>query len=479
MDSGDLLLVFIAAVTALAAAGLGAVDAALTRVSRVSVDEFARQGKAGAANLARVVADPGRYLALLLLLRIAGEMAAAACITVLAVHAYGSGFAAVGLGALVSTLVAYILVGVMFRTLGRQHAPAVSLATAGLTIRLAKVFGPLPRLLIAFGNAVTPGPGYRDGPFASEAELRDLVDLAEENEVIEPEERDMIASVFELGDTLVREVMVPRPDMVFIESDKTVRQAISLALRSGFSRIPVIGESIDDVVGIGFLKDMVGWEREGRESSRVAEVMRPPVLVPESKPADDLLREMQASRTHMAVVIDEYGGTAGLVTIEDVLEEIVGEITDEYDSATPPVEWLDDDTARVTARLDVDDLADLFGVEELPGAQDVETVGGLLANALGRVPIPGATADVAGLRLSAERAAGRRNQIGTVVVHRLSPAPSNGGSGAGGSGAGKGATGSDSKGSNGKGTNRKTDGKKTDGESEGHPPGPASRKVTS
>ncbi|CAI7976848.1 putative hemolysin [Frankia sp. Hr75.2] len=484
MDSGDLLLVFIAAVTALAAAGLGAVDAALTRVSRVSVDEFARQGKAGAANLARVVADPGRYLALLLLLRIVGEMAAAACITVLAVHAYGSGFAAVGLGALVSTLVAYILVGVMFRTLGRQHAPAVSLATAGLTIRLAKVFGPLPRLLIAFGNAVTPGPGYRDGPFASEAELRDLVDLAEENEVIEPEERDMIASVFELGDTLVREVMVPRPDMVFIESDKTVRQAISLALRSGFSRIPVIGESIDDVVGIGFLKDMVGWEREGRESSRVAEVMRPPVLVPESKPADDLLREMQASRTHMAVVIDEYGGTAGLVTIEDVLEEIVGEITDEYDSAAPPVEWLDDDTARVTARLDVDDLADLFGVEELPGAQDVETVGGLLANALGRVPIPGATADVAGLRLSAERAAGRRNQIGTVVVHRLSPAPGNGGNGAGKSGdgrgtTGKGATGSDSKGSNGKGTNRKTDGKKTDGESEGHPPGPASRKVTS
>ncbi|WP_018640411.1 hemolysin family protein [Parafrankia elaeagni] len=440
MATGDLLLVLIAAVAALAAAGLGAVDAALTRVSRVSVDEFARAGKTGAANLARVVADPGRFLALLLLLRIVGEMAAAACITVLAVHAYGAGFAAVGLGALVSTLVAYILVGVMFRTLGRQHAPAVSLATAGLTIRLAKVFGPLPRLLIAFGNAVTPGPGYRDGPFASEAELRDLVDLAEENDVIEPAERDMIASVFELGDTLVREVMVPRPDMVFIESDKTVRQAVSLALRSGFSRIPVIGENVDDVVGIAFLKDMVGWEREGPQDSRVAQIMRAPALVPESKPADDLLREMQASRTHMAVVIDEYGGTAGLVTIEDILEEIVGEITDEYDSAAPPVEWLDKDTARVTARLDVDDLAELFGIDEVPEAHDVETVGGLLATVLGRVPIPGATADIAGLRLSAERAAGRRNQIGTVVVQRLSPTPR--GQDGSGDGAGRPATGS-------------------------------------
>lgn len=423
MASGDIFLIFIAAVSSLAASAFGAVDAALTRVSRVSVEEFARQGRAGAASLSRIVADPGRSLALLLLLRIGGEMVAAACITVLAVHAYGAGFAAIGLGALVSTLVAYILVGVMFRTLGRQHAPAVSLATAGLTLRLTKIFGPLPRLLILLGNAVTPGRGYRDGPFASEAELRDLVDLAEENEVIEPEERDMIASVFELGDTLVREVMVPRPDMVFIESTKTVRQAISLALRSGFSRIPVIGESVDDVVGIAFLKDMVGREREGAEDRPVCEVMRPPVLVPESKPVDDLLREMQASRAHMAIVIDEYGGTAGLVTIEDILEEIVGEITDEYDTEVAPVEWLDDTTARVTARLPVDDFTELFGIDEPPGFDEVETVGGLLAHALGRVPIPGATAEVAGLRLVAERAAGRRNQIGTVVVHRLGPSP--------------------------------------------------------
>jgi CBS domain containing-hemolysin-like protein len=425
MGSGDTPLILLAVLASLVAAALGGVDAALTRVSRVTVEEFARQGRPGARRLATVVADPGRYLALLLLLRIMGEMIAAACVTIVAAHAYGTGFGAVFLGAAIATLVAYVLVGVMFRTLGRQHAPTVALAGAGLTVGLARLFGPLPRLLIALGNAVTPGKGYRDGPFASEAELRDLVDLAEENEVIQPAERDMIASVFELGDTLVREVMVPRPDIIFIESTKTVDAAISLALRGGFSRIPVIGESVDDVVGIVFLKDLVGRERDGGADASVESVMRPPVLVPESKPADDLLREMQASRTHMAVVIDEYGGTAGLVTIEDILEEIVGEIVDEYDSAVPRVEWLDDETARVTARLEVEDLAELFGVSEddLPGADGVETVGGLLASALGRVPIPGATASVGGLSLTAERAAGRRNQIGTVVVHRLGAEP--------------------------------------------------------
>ncbi|MGF7233828.1 MAG: hemolysin family protein [Frankia sp.] len=421
MASGDVGLLLVAGLATVEAAGLGAVDAALSRVSRVAVDTFTREGRAGAENLAAIVADPGRYLALLLLLRTAGEMVAAGCVTVVFVGFYGAGFGAALLGALVATLLSYLLVGVAFRTLGRQHAPTVALATAGLTIRLTKVFGPLPRLIIALANALTPGPGYRDGPFATEAELRDLVDLAEERDVIESGERDMIASVFELGDTLVREVMVPRPDMVFIESTKTVRQAISLALRSGFSRMPVIGENVDDVVGIAFLKDLVSREREGWEDRPVDAVMRASVMVPDSKPADDLLREMQATRTHMAVVIDEYGGTAGIVTIEDVLEEIVGEIADEYDTEAPPVEWLDPDSARVTARLPAHDLAELFDVD-VPEADDVDTVGGLLASALGRVPLAGAMAAVAGLTLTAERAAGRRNRIGTVLVRRESGA---------------------------------------------------------
>jgi CBS domain containing-hemolysin-like protein len=241
--------------------------------------------------------------------------------------------------------------------------------------------------------------------------------------VIEPGERAMIHSVFELGDTIVREVMVPRTDMIFVESGKTLRQALSLALRSGFSRIPVVGENLDDVVGIAYLKDIVTRTYEysdGPVDEPVTSVMRPTTFVPDSKPVDDLLREMQARQTHVAIVIDEYGGTAGLVTIEDILEEIVGEIADEYDREQPPVEWLGDGHARVTARLSVDELAELFDVRI--EAEDVDTVGGLLAQLLGRVPIAGSTATVSGLRLTAESLAGRRNRISTVTVRRESPA---------------------------------------------------------
>jgi Mg2+/Co2+ transporter CorC len=234
----------------------------------------------------------------------------------------------------------------------------------------------------------------------------------------------MVRSVFELGDTIVREVMVPRTDMVFIEHDKTLGQALSLALRSGFSRIPVVGENTDDVVGIAYLKDIVAWEHEhpGAEGTeRIEKVMRPATYVPESKPVNELLRQMQTQRIHVAIAIDEYGGTAGLVTIEDILEEIVGEITDEYDTERAPVEWLAPGTARVTARLPVTELEELFGVAV--NAEDVETVGGLLAHELGRVPIAGAEATVAGLKLTAENLAGRRNKLGTVLIERVAAHP--------------------------------------------------------
>ena len=368
-----------------------------------------------------MVADPARYLNLLLLLRVIAEIGAASLTTVSMVHAFGAGLAAVGVATLIMALISYIILGVAFRTLGRQHAPRLALRSAGLTIALTRVFGPFPQLLILLGNAITPGRGYREGPFSTEAELRDLVDLAEERGVVERSERDMIASVFELGDTLAREVMVPRTDMVWVEHQKTVAQGVALALRSGFSRIPVIGESVDDVIGIAFLKDLVRREHDGWEDRPIELVMRKAYFVPESKPADDLLREMQSRREHLAVVIDEYGGTAGLVTIEDVLEEIVGEITDEYDQETPPIERLDDDRVRVTARLPVEDLAELFDLE-LPNENEVETVGGLLASLLGRVPIPGAVAHVAGLELVAESTAGRRNRIDTVLATREQPA---------------------------------------------------------
>ncbi|MFF5211903.1 hemolysin family protein [Streptosporangium sp. NPDC000396] len=404
---------------------IASAETALTRISRVRAEEFVRDGRQGALRLQMIVADPPRYLNLLLLLRLSCELGATVIATLLFIDWFGDQGWAYAAAAAVMIVISYVIVGVSPRTLGRQHAEPIALASAPLVYRLTRIFGPLPTLLILLGNAVTPGKGFKEGPFTSEAELRDLVDLAEERRVIEPDEREMIHSVFELGDTLVREVMVPRTDMVFIERGKTLNQALSLALRSGFSRIPVVGENEDDVIGIAYLKDIVRRVQEAGDDGRAAQVetiMRPATYVPESKPIDQLLREMQARQIHQAIVIDEYGGTAGLVTIEDILEEIVGEITDEYDQEAPRVEPLEDGSVRVTSRLSVDDLEDLFDIEL--EVDDVETVGGLLAHALGRVPIAGAEAVVGGLTLTAESLAGRRNRIGTVLVRRIASAES-------------------------------------------------------
>jgi len=402
---------------------IASVETALTRISRVRAEEAARDGRRGGERLHAIVTDAPRYLNLLLLLRLCCEMVATVIATLLFIDLMDDqGWAYVSAAA-VMILVSYVIVGVMPRTLGRQHAEPIALAAAPIVYGLTKIFGPLPKLLILLGNALTPGKGFRDGPFTSEAELRDLVDLAEERRVIEPDEREMIHSVFELGDTLVREVMVPRTDMVYIERGKTLSQALSLALRSGFSRVPVVGENEDDVIGIAYLKDITRRVHESGEdggNERIESIMRPATYVPESKPIDELLREMQARQTHLAIVIDEYGGTAGLVTIEDVLEEIVGEIADEYDQEAPRVEPMAGGAMRVTARMPVDELAELFHAEI--EVDDVETVGGLLAHALGRVPIAGSQAEVAGLRLTAESLAGRRNRISTVVVRRSAPA---------------------------------------------------------
>jgi len=264
------------------------------------------------------------------------------------------------------------------------------------------------------------------GIVADEGELRELVDLAEASHLIEDDERRMIHSVFELGDTTVREVMVPRGDVVYVERHKTLRQTLSLFLRSGFSRLPVIGESLDNIVGLVYFKDVVRRDFDAPDvetTQRVDELMRPPVWVPESKPVDELLAEMQARRQHIAVVVDEYGGTAGLVTIEDILEEIVGEITDEHDREDREPQQLADGSWRVPARFLVDDLRELVGfeVEE----DDVDSVGGLLAKHLGLVPIAGSQVEAHGLRFTAEETAGRRNKIGTVLIQPvlIQPAP--------------------------------------------------------
>jgi CBS domain containing-hemolysin-like protein len=416
----DVWLIVAAALLIVAGGFFAGAEAALSRVSRVTADELERAGRRGATRLQQVVADPARYLNVLALLRVTCEIFATVLVTVVCLDRFSANWQAVLVAGGVMVVVSYVAVGVSPRTIGRQHAARVALLSARLVLTLARVLGPLPQLLILIGNALTPGKGFRDGPFASEAELRDLVDLAQENKLIEDRERVMIHSVFELGDTIAREVMVPRTDVVFIERIKTLRQAMSLALRSGFSRIPVVGEGSDDVLGVAYLKDIIRrtYEYRDAESTETVEsVMRPAVFVPESKPVDELLREMQAQQTHIAIVVDEYGGTAGLVTIEDVLEEIVGEITDEYDVERPLVEDLPDGALRVSARLHIDELAERFDVNL--DDDDVDTVGGLLAKHLGRVPIPGAHVNVGGLELTAEGTQGRRNRLGTVVVRRV------------------------------------------------------------
>jgi len=322
----------------------------------------------------------------------------------------------------VMLLISFVVIGVAPRTLGRQHNEVVALWSAAPLAFVTKVLGPLPRLLILVGNALTPGKGFREGPFSTETELRELVDIAEASALIEAGERRMIHSVFELGDTIAREVMVPRNDVVYIERHKNLRQTMSLFLRSGFSRVPVIGDNLDDVLGFAYLKDLVRRDFEAPDvefTQRIDEVMRPPYFVPESKPVDALLTEMQSRRQHLAVVVDEYGGTAGLATIEDLLEEIVGEITDEYDAEEVETEALDDGSVRVSSRFPVDDLDELFGFDV--AEEDVDSVGGLMAKHLGLVPIPGSQVVAHGLRFTAEDTSGRRNKIGTVRISRAEP----------------------------------------------------------
>ena len=428
--STDLLLVIIAIVLVIVAALLIMAETAIGRVSRGRAEDMQREGLRGSARLLDVVLDRPRYVNVLLFLSTVATVTAIALVSYVGIAGMQEDRGwPVWLALLVvvgiMVIINYVVLGVAARTLGRQHADRIARRSAGVASLLAGVLGPLATLLIILGNALTPGRGYREGPFATQAELRELVDIAEAEDLIEDDERQMIHSVFELGDTFVREVMVPRTEMIFIERHKTLRQALSLGLRSGFSRIPVIGENSDDVVGIVYLKDVVRRvfdRRYAEQTDNVESLMRPAFMVPDSKQVDELLKDMQAARTHMAIVVDEYGGTAGLVTIEDVLEEIVGEIDDEYDTAAPEVARLDDDSVRVSSRMHVDDFADLIDIDVESEDEGVDTVLGLMGKRLGRVPIPGATIDLEGWRLTAEQGIGRRNRISSVLAVRLAPA---------------------------------------------------------
>ncbi|KAA0925859.1 MULTISPECIES: hemolysin family protein [unclassified Rhodococcus (in: high G+C Gram-positive bacteria)] len=423
MSSAVALIVF--AVLLVPLGGLfAAVDSALNTVSRARIDDMVKDERPGATGLVVVVGDRPRYVNLMVLLRILCEIGGTVLLAGGLTQLIDSTTALV-ISAVAMVLVSYVVIGVGPRTLGRQNAYSIALAAALPLRALGWLLGPISRLLILIGNAITPGKGFRNGPFASEIELRELVDMARERGVVADDERRMIQSVFELGDTSAREVMVPRPEMVWIESDKSAGQATSLAVRSGHSRIPVIGENVDDIVGVVYLKDLVQqtyYSTDGGRGVQVSDLMRPAVFVPDSKALDSLLAEMQRDRNHMALLVDEYGGIAGLVTIEDVIEEIVGEIADEYDSdEVAPIEELDDGRYRLSSRVPLEDLGEIFGIDI--ESEEVDTVGGLLGYELGRVPLPGSQVITHGLLLRGEGGADPKGRvrIATVLVEKLEP----------------------------------------------------------
>jgi CBS domain containing-hemolysin-like protein len=411
-------LIFLAVVLTVVAGLAAASESALSRIGRSHAADLSSQGRRGADAVVKVANEPAPVLSVATLLRVTAEAGAVVVVTFATIKTLGVHWTSGLVAALIMAAASFVVVGVGPRTLGRQYADPVALIAAPPLLALTTVLAPLTRLLVLIGNAVTPGSGLRDGPFASEAELRQFVDIAQESQLIELGEQKMIHSVIDLGDTLAREVMVPRTDVVSVDRDRNLHDAMSLFLRSGFSRVPVVGGGLDDPVGILYLKDVARRMHEHPDAGltqRVETIMRRPVFVPDSKPVDALLREMQHAG-HAAIVVDEYGGTAGLVTIEDILEEIVGEIADEYDPVEVELADLPDGRKRVSSRMHLDELGDLFGIEIED--EEVDTVGGLLSKGLGRVPIAGSTTSVQGLLLTADTFEGRRHSLATVLVSR-------------------------------------------------------------
>jgi CBS domain containing-hemolysin-like protein len=413
---GDIwTLVAVVLLTAVAAF-LAMSETAVTRTNRIRALHLHEEGRRGARQLLSLVEQTARSLNLILLLVLVVQFTATSLFTSVMERLVGGGLG-VALAAVIMTLVTFIFAEVAPKTYAVQQTDRAALTVAPVVYWLTRlpVLGPLTRLLIGIGNVIAPGKGLKAGPFVSEDELRALVDEAEREEVIEEEEREMIHSVFEFGDTIVREVMVPRPDMVVVSKSHSLEQVLEVILRTGFSRIPVYGRDIDDIVGLAYAKDVLRSLHDGQSDKPLSEILRPAPVMPESMRAADCLREMRRRKSHMVIVIDEYGGTSGLVTIEDLLEEIVGEIADEYDREEPNVEPLPNGDFRVNARLSINEVNELLDVE-LP-ATEWDSIGGLLFNLIGDVPREGQEVEFQGLSLRAERVQGRR--VGRVRIHRL------------------------------------------------------------
>lgn len=412
------------------AAVLAAFEAALPRIGRSRAREIVDSRARGARPLARLVADPARALTVSTLVRVTAEVLAVTTVAVAAVRLTGVWWQGLLAAAVVMAVVSYMAAGAAPRALGQRFPESVALAGAPLLRGLDRGVGWIAAGLTWAATAVVGGRPTVAGPFATEAELRDLLERAEESAVIDRDENLMAQRVLTLGNLTAREVMVPRTDMLTVGRTVDLLDAMDLFLRSGFSRLPVVGNDADDVVGVLYLKDVAAKLHPHPGADRwhapvpsgagtVEEIMRPVLFVPESKAADDLLRELQAASVHLAVVVDEYGGVAGLATIEDLLEEIVGPISDEYDQEVPEAEELDANRWRVSARMHLHSLSELveFPIDD----SDVDTVGGLLAKSLGAVPLPGASTQLDRVRLTAETRDGRKNRLRTVVVEVVEP----------------------------------------------------------
>lgn len=415
------LLALMAIVFVLIAALVTAAEAAFSYLPRQEAESHLH-GPVGEP-VRRILESPVAHLHALRFWRVWFEMAAAVAVALLFADVLDNIWIAGLLATVTMAGLGFVLVGVSPRQLGRTHAAKLVPLTARLVGILRSILGPIPRWLVGVGSALSPGSARAEAAFFTEEEFRELLSRANEAEMIEDSEAELIHSVFELGDTKVRSVMVPRTDMVSIEAGSTLRQAMSLFLRSGYSRVPVIGDNADDVRGILYLKDVVAVLNGNSHSERdpVDGVCRHVRYVPESKPVGDFLQELQRESTHVAIVIDEYGGTAGLVTLEDLIEEIVGEIVDEYDSEVPEMEQLPEGGFRVSARMSIDDLGELFDLDLED--DEVDTVGGLLAKTLGRVPIVGSEVQVGDIALRAERVEGRRNRVSHILAWRVEHTP--------------------------------------------------------
>jgi CBS domain containing-hemolysin-like protein len=416
--SSDVWLIVSVAVLVLVAAFFAGAETALTRISKVDAITLEEEGRRWAKQLGRLVEHPERFLNPVLLLMLLTHLVIATIVGILVERHYGAQWAI--LATAIETAVIFVIAEAAPKTWAIQHPDRSALLSTPIVYAVVS-FLPIrvvTRGLISVTNAIIPGRGPRAGPFVSEQKLLAMADEAEEQDVIEEQERALIHSIIHFGDTVVREVMVPRPDMVSVEARARVKDVMEVAIQAGFSRIPVYEQGIDDIAGVVYAKDLMRSVSEGRADDPVRGLAREAIFVPETKRVAELMREMQARKFHMALVVDEYGGTAGLVTLEDLIEELVGEIVDEYDVEEPPVESLAGGDVRVNARMPIDELNELLDTELPEG--DWDTVGGLVYNLLGHVPVEGETVECDGHRLRAEKVQGRR--IGRVRITRLATA---------------------------------------------------------